>query len=816
MQNKNRYKLAVISPVPFYYHASFYRRLANSSKIDLTVCYCSKESIVGEDVKKEYGATGRFPDEDILSGYSYRFIKNYSPFPSYLTWPFGLINISVWKQIKNGKYDAVILQAWTNITWWIAFFACLKFKVPVFFMTDANILSESPNLFKKMLKDIMLKFLSKNATGFLTAGKANEQLFLHHGAERKKMVPMHFSWGYEYFMKESEHLKIHREEIRSSYGIKKADFVLLFVGRLAEEKKLFNLLDAYVNSKTGSRGKKLFFVGDGPLRVQIEKYVRKLNIKGVYFAGFQPRNKLSNFYTLADALVLPSEWEPWGMVVNEAMCFGLPVIVSDKVGASVDMVISGQNGFEFPVGDTNQLTLAIEKLINLSSEEYRFFQGKSIDIIKEWVNKIDPAGQLVKFFSSLDYNPQPHSSENKGKKILMISPHVPWPLYGGPAVRIFNLLKEFFERDYKITFLAGSKDKVLSLDNPLNKICEEVVLYELPIYSKMFFVLRSFFSSKPYPALRFQSDSLKIQLSKLLVEKKFDLIWVNFSILSDILPYNIIGNTPIVLDQHECEEAVFKDYFYNGKIIERVSSFINLMRLENFHKKFLSKFDVILCASKEEAEFTQTQVNKNVKLLVVPNGVDKDFFVVGPNLKDKPNLIVLCGNMGVRRNVDAAVWFATKIFPEIKKQVIDAEFHLIGSNPASEILELSSITGVRVIGEVKDIREYYRMGKVFVAPYRIGAGAKLKIFEAMASDIPIVSTSIACRGVEVVDKQHILIADNEVDFSYCVVDLLRNNALAKKLAQNALAVIKEKYYWGSIVDELEPKILKTIKKNEQK
>lgn len=811
MQNKNHYKIAIISPVPFYYHASFYRRLANSSKVDLTVYYSSKESIVGEDVKKEYGATGRFPDEDMLMGYSYKFIKNYSPCPSYLTWPFGLINLGVWREIKNGKYDAVILQAWTNMTWWIAFLACLKFKTPVLFMTDANILSESSNKLKKALKTVMLRFLSKNATGFLIAGEANKQLYLHYGASEKKIIPMHFSWGYEYFLDEYKRLKPEREKIRASFGIKKEDFVFLFVGRLVEEKKLFNLLDAYARNKANSH-KKLFFVGGGPLLGQMEKYIKDLDIKGVHFVGFQSRKKLSNFYALADALVLPSRWEPWGMVVNEAMCFGLPVIVSDKVGAYPDLVLNNQNGFVFQAEDTDQLATSIEKMINLSEKEYTSFQNKSIGIIKEWVGKIDPVEQLVRFFSGLgnDIN----FSRNRDKRILMISPHVPWPLYGGPAVRIFNLIKEFYERGYKITLLAGSKDERLSIDNPLNKICNEVRPYKLPVHNKLFFIIKSFFSSKPYPALRFQSDSLITQLNSLLKEREFDLVWVNFSILADILPYDVIGDIPIVLDQHECEEAVFKDYFHNGSIIERFSAFINLIRLERFHKKFLSMFNVILCASKEEADFTQTQVDKNVKILVVPNGVDDKFFTSKSDSKNKPNSIILCGNMGVRRNVDAAVWFATKIFPEIRNKISDAEFYLVGSSPTQEILQLNSIPGVHVIGEVKDIREYYRMGKVFVAPYRIGAGAKLKIFEAMASDIPIVCTAIACRGVEVVNGQHVLIADNEVDFSRCVVDLLKNYNLSQKLAKNSLALIKEKYYWKNIVDGLEPKILKAIKKND--
>jgi len=400
MELKKPYKIAIISPTVHYYHVPLYRRLARSPEIDLNVYYCSDEGIVGSDVKKAYGTAGRFLDDNMLNGYSSKFIKNYSPCPSYVRWPFGLINIGVWREIKNGEYDAVILQAWTNFTEWLAFFACLRFKTPVLFMTDANILSEFSNPFKKIIKNIMLKFLSKNATGFLTAGKSNEQLYLHYGASPKKITPMHFSWGYDYFLEEFKRLKSQREKIRSSFGIGKNDSVLLFVGRLMEDKGLFDFLDAY--NKVGSANKKLFFVGDGPLRNRIKKYIKDLDIKGVYFYGFKSRENLSDFYTLADTLILPSGWEPWGMVVNEAMCFNLPVIISDRVGAAADLVKNNYNGFVFPIGDAKQFSLCIKKIIEMPIQQRIIFGERSNEIIKEWINGIDPVKQLIKLLSELN------------------------------------------------------------------------------------------------------------------------------------------------------------------------------------------------------------------------------------------------------------------------------------------------------------------------------------------------------------------------------------------------------------------------------
>ncbi len=337
-------------------------------------------------VEKEYS----------LEGYNYKFLRNYSPFPSYMRWPFGLINLGIWNEIKKGKFDAVILQAWANLTWWLAFFAYLTYKTPVLLMTDSNISSEpSRPTWKKQLKKILLgRFLFKKAAGFLTSGTANEQFYKSYGVPEEKMVRMPFSWGYEEILAKAKELKPKRENLRSSFGIKENDFVLLYVGRLSKEKSLFTLLDAY--NQVSYQNKKLFLVGDGPLRSKLEKCAERLNLKEIYFMGFRPRDEVFKFYTVSDAFVLPSGDETWGIVVNEAMCFGFPIIASNRVGAAVDLVKEGYNGFIFPVGDVEKLTDYIEQLIRLSPKEHLLFGQRSIEIITEWMAKLDPVQQMLK------------------------------------------------------------------------------------------------------------------------------------------------------------------------------------------------------------------------------------------------------------------------------------------------------------------------------------------------------------------------------------------------------------------------------------
>ncbi|MBA7559914.1 glycosyltransferase family 1 protein [Candidatus Atribacteria bacterium 1244-E10-H5-B2] len=400
--DKKQYKIAIIAPTPFYYHVPLYQQLTNSPEIDLTVFYCSKETLRGREVEKSYQAKGKIVNEaELLDGYNYKFLKNYSLFPSYLRWPFGLINFGIWEEIKNGKFDAVTLQSWANLTWWLAFSACLKFNTPILFMTDSNILSVSlKSKWRRKLKEILLgRFIFKRVAGFITSGTTNEQFYKAYGVPEEKMIRLYFSCGYEGVLAKANKLKPQRENLRASFGIKEKDFVLLYVGRLSEEKLLFTLLDAYY--QVNYQNKKLFLVGDGPLRSRLEKYAEKLNLKEIYFMGFLPREKVFKFYTIADVFILPSGDETWGIVVNEAMCFGLPIITSNRVGSAVDLVKDGYNGFIFPSGDDGKLTDYIEKLIRLSTKERLLFGQRSIDIIIEWIKKIDQAQQMLKMLESL-------------------------------------------------------------------------------------------------------------------------------------------------------------------------------------------------------------------------------------------------------------------------------------------------------------------------------------------------------------------------------------------------------------------------------
>ena len=330
ISTKSRYKVSIVSPTCFYYQAALFRELAAHPRLDLTVYFCSEEGLSGRDVQEMYKVDAQWgADDDLLRGYHSKFLRNFSPRPSYLKWPFGLINFGILKEIFLGRPDAVILMSWMNPTWWIALMACVIFRIPFLYMTDANVqIERHRSKRKRQIKQMILgKTLFKLCSGFLCAGRANRYLYKLYGVPDRKLFRFAYSWGYNSLLEKSAKLKSQRSRIRAELGIPGENLVILFCGRLSREKNLFHLVSAY--HQLDHERKSLIFVGDGDLRHSLENYVDEVGASSVNFFGFQNRIEISKYYAIADLLVLPSVRETWGIVVNEAMCFGLPVIVSD-------------------------------------------------------------------------------------------------------------------------------------------------------------------------------------------------------------------------------------------------------------------------------------------------------------------------------------------------------------------------------------------------------------------------------------------------------------------------------------------------------
>jgi len=392
-------------------------------------------------------------------------------------------------------------------------------------------------------------------------------------------------------------------------------------------------------------------------------------------------------------------------------------------------------------------------------------------------------------------------------KILMLSPVFPWPLNAGDRIRIFNGIKEI-AKHHEITLLSLVESNVADLE-PVERLCEALHVTTIS-KTRLESAVRSIFSIKPYGAVRFSSGQYRKAVERVLREQEFDAIWVHFLSMLDYLNNLDLGDALVILDQHNVDELWWKRYMAEGNVAYRVFGALNLFKTRRFQSRIMKKVELALSASPEEAAFTKKRVPASCKVWTVPNGVDLSFFSRQQRRQEKKNRIMFCGSMDVTMNIDAVSRFADTIFPKVRSSIPDAEFWIVGKNPPAVIQALGDRAGVTVTGTVEDVRKYYEQATVAVAPFRYGAGTKLKILEAMAMGVPVVSTTVGCQGISVVDGTHLLIATSDADFASKVVMLMRNEELHHRIAYEGRLLVEEKYSWTRIMQNVEAMLVEHL------
>lgn len=369
-------KIAFLISHPIQVYASFFRSLSKHPDIDLTVYFCIKWG-AEEFFDPEFAKTYKW-DIPIVEGYKHIFLKNYSPKPSNAF--FGQINPGIISELKREKYDAIIIHGYTSVTNWLAFFGSLLSKTPIFFRGISHILDKKP-WYIRVAKQIILSLLFKICAACLFIGKNNKNYYKQYGVPESKLFFVPHIVDNDFFQGFYKELSPERGKIRQSFGFSDDRPIILFTGKLISKKRPLLVLKAYEKiRKEHFCG--LLFAGDGQLRGEIENLVKKNNIPDVVITGFLNQTELPKAYISGDVLVLPSDvGETWGLVINEGMNFGLPIVVSNKVGCGPDLVRENENGYIF--SSLEELYDSLLKLI--VNEELRIkFGKKSKEIINTW------------------------------------------------------------------------------------------------------------------------------------------------------------------------------------------------------------------------------------------------------------------------------------------------------------------------------------------------------------------------------------------------------------------------------------------------
>ncbi len=367
--------LAIFMSHPIQYQAPLLAKIAKNPDFN-THTYFYWDFGVKETFEADFNKKIKW-DIPVLDGYKYTFLRNYSFRPSSRFW--GVINPGVMSEIIRRRYDAILIFGWAHFSNWLAIITAMLTGTRVLLHAETPMNQE---IFKKGLKsgirNVVLKQLFKRVTAFLYIGSENRKFYEYFGVPRDKLFFAPYAVDNERYFREDRLLPADRGALKKAAGVPDKAPVILFVGKLSDKKRPLDLLKAYellLGSWRGGEKPALVYVGDGPLRGMLERYTADHNLTSVLFAGFRNQLELSSYYAIADVFVLPSGFgETWGLVVNEAMCFGVPVIVSDMVGCGGDLVLQGENGYVFPLGDYEQMARCLSAI--LSNEAMRKKHGE--------------------------------------------------------------------------------------------------------------------------------------------------------------------------------------------------------------------------------------------------------------------------------------------------------------------------------------------------------------------------------------------------------------------------------------------------------
>jgi glycosyltransferase involved in cell wall biosynthesis len=389
--SQRKLRLAYLVTHPIQYQAPLLRRIAAEPDIDLTAFFGTDFS-ARPFVAADFGQTIEW-DVPLLEGYRHELLPAIGGREEQDLGFWKPLNYGLARRLAAGKFDAIWIHGYARWLHWSAMAAAQKRGIKVLLRDEATPISAARSPLKRLAKRGFFYGLSRMVDAFLAIGSLNKRYYLEQGVSADRIFMMPYAVDNSRFKADAAKASASREELRASLGLEPGRPVLLFAAKLIERKRPIELVEAFakVHEEPALRRPYLLFAGDGPLRRQVEDKAARLAPGAVKVLGFQRQTELPRCYDLCDAFVLPSGQEAWGLVVNEVMCAGKAVIVSDMVGAAPDLVRPGENGAMFRTDDVYDLARAIRHV--LKDEQRLAAMGRrSREIIDHWSFEEDVAG----------------------------------------------------------------------------------------------------------------------------------------------------------------------------------------------------------------------------------------------------------------------------------------------------------------------------------------------------------------------------------------------------------------------------------------
>lgn len=387
-------------------------------------------------------------------------------------------------------------------------------------------------------------------------------------------------------------------------------------------------------------------------------------------------------------------------------------------------------------------------------------------------------------------------------RILWVKTELLHPVDKGGRIRTYQMLRSL-AREHEVTYLClDDGGAAADAAQRASEYCARLVtvpFYPAKKFTPGFFadLARNLFSSLPYAIARYRSDVLRAEVARLAFHA--DLIICDFLAPSQNVPSNL--GVPTVLFQHNVEATIWQRHASVAKDpVRRAYLRTQWRRMRRFESEECRRFDRVIAVS--EADVAAFRSEYGIEAVgSVPTGVDLDYFMMPADSARRGSEILFVGSMDWMPNEEGIRWFAEHVFERVRARIPGATLTIVGRAPSDRLRKLAERTeGVSLTGTVPDVRPYLARAGISVVPLRVGGGTRIKIYEAMAMGVPVVSTTIGAEGLPVTHEQQLLIADTPEEQVESIVRLMSNPHEARSLAANALAFVRQHGSWSAVAN----------------
>lgn len=404
-------------------------------------------------------------------------------------------------------------------------------------------------------------------------------------------------------------------------------------------------------------------------------------------------------------------------------------------------------------------------------------------------------------------------------KILFLTQIVPFPPDAGPKVKTYHVIRALAGQGHSVTLVSFVRPEEAQYLSALQSICSAV--HAVPIrrsrFADVFYMLKSYLSGRPFLIERDDLHPMQETVNRLVQENDFQFIhadqltMVQFALRGASA---VSGKKPkVIFDAHNAVWTIVERMKENARFFLKPVLAVEARRVKQYEGELLRTVDHVLAVTdidqkllEEALRFSKPNESNRVSpITVIPIAVDTQK-LQPVNRKVGSKNIVTLGTLHYPPNADGIRWFFNEVFPLVQKRMPDAALTIIGKNPPQDFIELAERNPgvIKVTGYVDDLRPYLEESALMVVPVRAGGGMRVRILEAFAYAMPVVTTTVGLEGIHGTPDHDVLVADTPADFANRTVELLENASLQEKLAINGRELATKKYDWQAVLSAMRP------------